>query len=110
MVYKLMPDRNVLWVEALSGAVASAVLWEIASYVFAKLVPLFNYQRVYGRMGVVVGLLTWVYTSSTIMLFGATFSAQLHQPDDQETLSSGFGKPSAKDGTTDKRVHVFSPR
>ena len=107
MVYKLMPDRKVLWVEALSGAIASAVLWEIASYVFVKLVPLFNYQRVYGRMGAIVALLTWVYTSSTIMLFGATFSAQLHQPDcDQETLSPGFGKPS----TTDKRVHVFSPR
>jgi YihY family inner membrane protein len=107
MVYKLMPDRKVLWIEALSGAIASAVLWEIASYLFVKLVPLFDYQRVYGRMGAIVALQTWVYTSSTIMVFGANFSAQLHQPDgDQDTLPAGVGRPT----TPDKRVHVFSPR
>ncbi len=77
-IFKLMPDRKVRWVEAFSGALISALLWEIGSYIFAILVPLFNYQRIYGRMGAVIALLAWVYTSSLILLFGANFSAQLH--------------------------------
>jgi YihY family inner membrane protein len=81
MVFKLMPDRKVPWIEALSGAVVAAILWEIASYVFARLVPSFDYQKMYGKTYTIILLLVWVYTSSLIMLFGANFSAQLHRTD-----------------------------
>ncbi|PYV11789.1 MAG: hypothetical protein DMG07_18410, partial [Acidobacteria bacterium] len=87
LIYKLMPDRRVRTVEALSGALLASVLWEAASYLFAMLVPLFNYQRIYGTMGALIGAMTWVYTSTLIMLMGAHFSAQLHRPDiDQPEL------------------------
>jgi membrane protein len=79
-VYKLLPDRRVNWTEALSGALVSALLWEIGSIVFIELIPFFDYERVYGRMGAVIALLAWVYSSNLIMLFGAHFSAQLHSP------------------------------
>jgi len=79
-VFKLMPDRKVLWQEALSGAAVSAVLWEIGSYIFIKLFPSFDLERVYGRTGAMIALLAWVYTSNLIMIFGANFSAQLHGP------------------------------
>ncbi len=79
-VFKLMPDRKVLWQEALSGAVVSAVLWEVGSYIFVKLFPSFDLERVYGRTGAMIALLAWVYTSNLIMLFGANFSAGLHGP------------------------------
>ncbi len=85
-IFKLMPDRKVLWIEAFSGGIASAVLWETGSYVFAKLVPYFDYQRVYGRTGAIIALLVWVYTSNLIMLFGANFSARLHHPDVEEQV------------------------
>jgi len=74
----LVPDRKVMWSEAFSGALVSTLLWEIGSFVFVRLVPFFDYQRMYGRMGAVIALLAWVYTSNLIMLFGANFSAQLH--------------------------------
>ncbi len=79
-IFKLIPDRSVLWLEAFSGGLVSAALWDAGSYVFAKLVPYFDYQRMYGRTGAIIALLAWVYTSSLIMLFGANFSAQLHRP------------------------------
>ncbi len=79
-VFKLMPDRKVAWREALSGALASALLWELGSIIFLRLGTYFDYERVYGRMGAVIALLAWVYTSNMIMLFGASFSAQLHRP------------------------------
>jgi membrane protein len=81
MVFKLMPDRIVPWIEAFSGALVAAILWEIASYVFARLVPSFDYQKIYGKTYTIILLLVWVYTSSLIMLFGANFSAQLHRTD-----------------------------
>ena len=80
LIYKLLPDRRVRWIEAFSGAVAAAILWELGSYIFGMLVPFFDYQRIYGRGGVVVALLTWIYTSNLILLFGANFSAQWHRP------------------------------
>jgi membrane protein len=78
LVFKMTPHCKVRWQEAISGAVATTIMWEIGSFIFVKLVPYFDYQKVYGRMGAVIALLTWVYTSSLIMLFGANLSAQLH--------------------------------
>lgn len=77
-VYKLLPDKKVQWKEALSGAIISALLWELGTFVFIRLVPYFDYERIYGRMGAVIALLAWVYTSNLLILFGANFSAQLH--------------------------------
>jgi membrane protein len=78
MIYKWTPHCRVFWKEAFSGAVAAAVMLEFAGYIFMRLVPIFDYQQVYGRMGTVVALLAWVYTSNMIVLFGANFCAELH--------------------------------
>ncbi len=78
LVYKITPHRKVRWSEAFSGALISTILWEIGSTIFVKVVPFFDYQRIYGRMGAMIALLAWVYTSNLILLFGANFSAQLH--------------------------------
>ncbi len=101
LVFKVAPDRKVPWLEALSGAVVSATLWEIASYIFVMLVPSFDYARIYGRTGTIILLLVWVYTSSLIMLFGANFSAQLHRPAPGEEMiplpaEPGRGSPHDK--------------
>jgi len=79
LVFKWMPHRKVFWQEAFAGALVTTVMWEIGSYIFLRLVPFFDYQRIYGKMGAVIALLAWVYTSNLIMLFGANFSAQLHE-------------------------------
>jgi membrane protein len=78
LIFKWAPHHSVLWREALAGAAATTVLWEIGSFIFMNVVPFFDYQRIYGRMGAAIALLVWIYTSNLIMLFGANFSAQLH--------------------------------
>jgi membrane protein len=78
LLFKLTPHCQVLWKEAFSGAIAATILWEIGSLIFVQLVPIFDNERVYGRMGAAIAVLTWVYTSSWMVLFGANFSAQLH--------------------------------
>ncbi len=88
-IYKLMPDREVSWREAISGALVSSVLWEAGSYVFVRIFPALDYERIYGQMGAIVALMAWIYTSSIIMLFGANFSAQLHKPEESDSPVAG---------------------
>jgi len=78
LIYKWTPHCKVFWQDAFTGAVIAAIMWEIAGYIFMQVVPLFDYQQVYGMMGAVVALLAWVYTSNIIILFGANFCAQMH--------------------------------
>jgi membrane protein len=80
LLFKMTPHCKVRWDEAISGAVVATIMWEVGSLIFVQLVPYFDSQgdKVYGRMGAVIAVLTWVYASSLIMLFGANFSAQLH--------------------------------
>jgi membrane protein len=79
LLYKLLPNAKVTFLEALIGAVLAGVLWEGAKFGFAFLLPYFHYDLLYGSIGAGVALLTWVYLSSLIMLFGAQFTALLHR-------------------------------
>ena len=78
-IYKILPNTAVPLREALPGAVLAGVLWEGAKFGFAALLPYFHYDLVYGSIGAGVALLSWVYLSSVIMLFGAQFTALLHR-------------------------------
>jgi YihY family inner membrane protein len=78
LIYRFMPNAKVSVREALPGAIFSGVLWEIAKYGFAWLVPYFHYNFFYGPIGLAVALLTWIYISSILMLFGAQLTALLH--------------------------------
>jgi membrane protein len=93
LVYKWTPHCKVFWREAFSGALVTTVLWEVGSYIFVKLLPFFNYQRIYGKMGAVIALLTWVYTSNMILIFGANFSAQLHWTASRMQVPDSNGVP-----------------
>jgi membrane protein len=78
-LYKLLPNTHVPFTEAITGAVLAGVLWEGAKFGFAFLLPYFHYDLLYGSIGAGVALLSWVYLSSVIMLFGAQFTALLHR-------------------------------
>jgi YihY family inner membrane protein len=78
-LYKVLPNTSVPLVEALPGAVLAGVLWEGAKFGFTALLPYFHYDLVYGSIGAAVAILSWVYLSSVIMLFGAQFTALLHR-------------------------------
>lgn len=101
LVFKITPHRKVRWSEAFSGALISTILWEIGSTIFVKIVPFFDYQKIYGRMGAIIALLAWVYTSNLILLFGANFSAQLHGIAAEQDLP---------EPTILKKIHRFPSR
>ena len=78
VIYRFMPNAKVTVNECLPGAILSGVLWEIAKYGFALVIPYFHYNLFYGPIGLGVALLTWIYISSIVMLFGAQLTALFH--------------------------------
>jgi membrane protein len=78
-MYKILPNTSIPFREALAGAILAGILWEGAKFGFALLLPHFHYELLYGSIAALVALLTWVYLSSVIMLFGAQFTALLHR-------------------------------
>jgi membrane protein len=81
LLYKLLPTTFVEPRAALWGALVAGIAWEVLTSAFTWYLGsgLANYQAVYGSLGTIVGLLTWIYLSAWITLFGAHISAVLSQ-------------------------------
>jgi YihY family inner membrane protein len=88
IIYKLMPNATVHWIEVLPGALMTGVAWEALKYVFAYLLPVFleEYRLLYGGAWLALVLLTWVYISSIVMLFGAQLTAVLHNRHEERSV------------------------
>ena len=78
VLFERLPNRPMNLRHALPGALLTAILWETARWLFTLFLPFFNYRQVYGSIGVMVSLMTWVYISSAVMLFGARISRTLY--------------------------------
>ena len=71
-IYWVLPNTKVAITEALVGATFATVVFEVVKNVFVWYVLNFSvYTSVYGSIGSVVALLTWVYVSAIILLFGS---------------------------------------
>ena len=79
VVFERLPNRRLSLRQVLPGALLTALFWQAVRWLFFRLLPLFNYRQVYGSIGVVVALMTWVYISSAVMLFGAQVSRSLYR-------------------------------
>ena len=75
------------------GAVAAAVLWLLASFLFQVYAANFaNYGATYGSLGAVVALLMWFWISAFVVLLGAELNAEMeHQT--QRDSTTGPEKP-----------------
>jgi len=79
VLFERLPNRPMAFRQAFPGALLTALLWEATRALFTHLLPFLNYRQIYGSIGVVVALMTWVYISSAIMLFGAQVSRSLYR-------------------------------
>jgi membrane protein len=82
LLYRYGPSRRrprLRWVTW--GAVAAAVLWLLASFVFQVYAANFaNYSATYGSLGAVIALLMWFWISAFVVLLGAELNAEMeHQ-------------------------------
>jgi membrane protein len=75
-IYRTVSSVSLSWGDVWPGAVLAGVGWESLKWLFALYAVGFaNWQAVYGPVAGVIGLLTWLYLSFTVLLFGAEFAA-----------------------------------
>lgn len=71
IIYTFVPGVKLRFKRQLPGAAFSAVVWSVASYVFAVYVESFNGFGTYGSLTTVVILMFWFYMMMYILLIGA---------------------------------------
>jgi membrane protein len=78
--------------------VLAGIGWELLKWVFVIYTAEFaNWQAVYGPVAGVIGLLTWLYFSFTIILFGAEFAAALGNVRVNQTCDDASVAPTETD-------------
>lgn len=77
-LYHFTPSKRLTWKEVFPGAIFSTIGWIVSSVIFAFYVNNFgNYSKIYGSIGAVIMLLTWLFISSVIIVLGGEVNATL---------------------------------
>lgn len=77
-VYRYTPSKRLTWKETFPGAVFTTLGWTLTSVVFSYYVNNFaNYSKIYGSIGAVIALMSWLFISSIIILIGGEINATL---------------------------------
>lgn len=75
-MYRYAPATRISWRSVFPGAVVTTVGWIVASIGFSFYVNNFNnYSRLYGGLGAVFVLMTWLYITSVIFILGGEINS-----------------------------------
>lgn len=74
-LFKVIPDAKVKWKNVWMGAFITTIFFGIGKYLIGFYMGASSFGSVYGAAGSLVILLTWIFYSSMILLFGATFTS-----------------------------------
>ncbi len=79
VLYRYGPDRGeVAWRWITPGSILAAIIWVAASMLFSWYVGNFGkYNETYGSLGAVIGFMTWMWLSTTIILIGGELNSEL---------------------------------
>lgn len=91
-LYRYGPSReDARWEWLTPGSVFTAVIWLCLTGAFGFYVTrITNYNATYGSIAAIVMLLTWLYLSAYVFLFGAELNAELEH---QTAKDSTTGRP-----------------
>lgn len=94
VLYRYAPDRKeAQWRWVSPGTTIATLLWVIGSLGFTIYVSHFNsYDKTYGSLGGVVVMLTWLWLSAFVSLFGAVINAESERQTVADT-TVGRSKP-----------------
>lgn len=74
MILRFLPDRPIEWRDVWSGALVTAVLFEVGQILISLYLGKSGVASGYGAAGAVLVILLWAYYSALVLLFGAEFT------------------------------------
>jgi membrane protein len=75
-IFKYGPNRKLKFHNVIVGTIFTTVGWVATSLLFSFYINNFtNYEKVYGSLGGVIALISWLYISSLIILIGGELNA-----------------------------------
>ncbi len=100
-LYRIGPSReHARWRWLTWGSAFAAIAWVIVSLAFSWYVASFgSYNKTYGSLGAVVGFMTWIWLSATVVLVGAEVNAEMEHQTARDT-TTGPEKPRGARGAT----------
>ncbi len=89
VLYRFGPSReHARWRWVGVGSVIAGLLWLVTSLLFSWYVANFGtYNETYGSLGAVIGFMTWIWISSTIVLLGGEINAELEHQTGRDTTT-----------------------
>jgi membrane protein len=75
-MFKYLPDGKVKWKDAIKGAVFTSIFFMLGKAGIGYHLLHSNVSSMYGAAGSLVVILLWIYYSSVIIYFGATFTKE----------------------------------
>ncbi|MBV9903413.1 MAG: YihY/virulence factor BrkB family protein [Alphaproteobacteria bacterium] len=84
LIYRYAPARkNVRWRWITWGSGLASAFWIAGTVLFTLYVQYFgSYNRTYGSLGSLIGFLTWIWLSLTVLLAGAELNCELERADE----------------------------
>ncbi|WP_375459386.1 YihY/virulence factor BrkB family protein [uncultured Enterovirga sp.] len=91
LLYRYGPSRErAQWRWLTPGAILAAVGGIVTSMLFSWYVSSFgSYNETYGSLGAVVGLMTWMWLTSTVVLVGAELNAETEHQTVKDSTEGG---------------------
>ena len=89
VLYRYGPSRSLArWRWVTWGGSIAAVLWIVLSLGFSWYVAHFgSYNKTYGSLGAIIGFMTWIWLSTTVLLVGAQINAELETQTERDSTT-----------------------
>ncbi|WP_426611503.1 YihY/virulence factor BrkB family protein [Bradyrhizobium sp. McL0616] len=111
ILYRFAPSRDApRWQWLSIGAVAAAILWIAGSALLSWYLSAFaNYNATYGSLGAAIGLMTWMWMSAIVIMFGAELNSEVERQTLRDT-TTGRPKPlGSRDAVSADTVGAAAP-
>jgi membrane protein len=71
MIFKVLPDADLAWRDVGTGAVLTAVLFNVGKYLIGLYLGYSGVASAFGAAGSLMAFLVWIYFSALVLVFGA---------------------------------------
>ena len=79
-LYRFTPNKKLNFKQVVPGAIVSTLCWLLATFFYSYYANNFaKYDIIYGSLGGIIVLMTWVYISSWTILIGCEINARLYK-------------------------------